>query len=107
MKQTFWHDAIQKEMQNVCIAFKALDDIEKIPPGYQWMQCNMIFTVIMDGFIRKAWLVTGAHMTDTPAVMTSASVVSRETVHIALTVAALKDLESRPLTFKCLPDCPL
>ena len=32
-------------------------------------------------------------MTDTPAIMTYASVVSRETVHIALTVTALNDLE--------------
>ena len=58
-KTTLWRDAIQKEMQNVRIAFKTLDDNDKIPPGYQWMQCHMIFTVKMDGFIRKARLVAG------------------------------------------------
>ena len=57
------------------------------------MQCHMIFTVKMDRFIRKARLVAGGHMTDTPATMPYASVVSRETVRIALTVAALNDLE--------------
>ena len=92
-KTTLWRDVIQKKMQNVRIAFKTLDDNDKIPPGYQWMQCHMIFTVKMDGFIRKVWLVAGGHMTDAPAVMTYASVVSRETVRIALTVAALNDLE--------------
>ena len=80
-------------MKNVHIAFKVLDDMEKIPPGYQWMQCHMIFTLKMDQFAHKAWLVPGGHMTYAPAIMTYASVVSRETVHIALTVAALNDLE--------------
>ena len=80
-------------MQNVCIAFKTLDDNDKIPPGNQWMQCHMIFTVKTDGFICTARLVAGGHMTDTPAVMTYASVVSRETVRIALSVTALNDLE--------------
>ena len=58
-KTTLWRDAIQKEMQNVRIAFKTLDDNDKIPPGYQWMQCHMIFTVKMDAIIRKARLVAG------------------------------------------------
>ena len=57
------------------------------------MQCHMIFTVKIDGFVCKVRLFTGGHMTDTPAIMTYASIVSRETVHIALTVAALNDLE--------------
>ena len=92
-KTTLWCDAIQKEVHNVHIAFKTLDDIEKIPPGYQWMQCHMIFTVKMDRFVCKAWLVTGGHMTDAPAVMTYASVVFQETICIALTVTALNDLE--------------
>ena len=81
------------EIQNVCIAFNTLDDNEQIPLGYQWMQYHMIFTVKMDGFVCKAQLVAGGHMTDATAVMTYASVVSWETVHIALTVVALNDLE--------------
>ena len=80
-------------MQNVHIPFKTLDDTEKIPPGYQWMQCHMIFTVKMDRFVRKARLVAGEHMTDAPAVMTYASIISQETICIALTVVALNDLE--------------
>ena len=41
----------------------------------------------------KARLVTGGHEMEAPATITYASVVSRETVKIALIVAALDDLE--------------
>ena len=38
-------------------------------------------------------MVAGGHTTDTPAAMTNASVVSRNSVRIALTIAALNDLK--------------
>jgi hypothetical protein len=38
-------------------------------------------------------MVAGGHMTGAPVMMTYASVVSRETNRIALTIAALNDLE--------------
>ena len=57
------------------------------------MECHMVFDIKLDGFVRKARMVAGGHMTDTPAVMTYASVVSRDTVRIALTLAGLHDLE--------------
>ena len=53
----------------------------------------MIFDVKMEDFRRKARLVAGGHMTQAPAAVTYASVVSRETVRIALTVAALNEVE--------------
>ena len=37
--------------------------------------------------------MAGDHLTKTPATITYASVVSRETVHLALTFASLNDLE--------------
>ena len=43
--------------------------------------------------MRKARLVAGRHMTETPKCMTYSSVVGRETVHIALTIVALNDLQ--------------
>ena len=52
----------------------------------------MVFDIKLDGFVRKACMVAGGHMTDAPAVMTYASVVSRDTVRIALTLAGLHDL---------------
>src|SRR6476620_2756814 len=38
-------------------------------------------------------MVAGGHMTEAPAVMTYASIVSRETVQVALTIAALNGME--------------
>ena len=90
---TFWADAIAKEMKNVKVAFKILEDGENPPPGYQFVRCHLVFDIKMEDFRRKARLVAGGHMTDVPPTITYASVVSRETVRIALTIAALNDLE--------------
>ncbi len=53
----------------------------------------MVFDVKMEDFQRKAQLVAGGHMTKAPPTITYASVVSQETVCLALTIAALNDLE--------------
>lgn len=53
----------------------------------------MVFDIKMGSLQRKARLVAGGHKTDPPASITHASVVSRESVRIALTVAALNDLD--------------
>ena len=90
---TFWADAIAKEMMNVRAAFHILPDGERAPNGYQRIHCHMIFDVKMENFQRKARLVAGGHQTETPNTITYASVVSRETVRIALTYAALNDLQ--------------
>ncbi len=47
----------------------------------------------MEDLHRKSRLVAGGHMTDAPATTTFASVVSCETVRIALTLAGLNDLQ--------------
>ena len=90
---TLWQDAIAKEMANVKVAFKVLLDGAKEPVRHQYIDCQLIYEIKLDGFRRKAQLVAAGHMTKTPVVMTYASVVSRETVCIALTIAALNDLE--------------
>ena len=51
------------------------------------------FDVKMEDFQRKARYVTGSHTTKPPAIITYASIVSREFVCIALTLAILNDLE--------------
>jgi hypothetical protein len=53
----------------------------------------MICDVKTEDFRRKARFVAGWHTIDTPHAMTCASVVSRESVKIALTLAALNDLD--------------
>ena len=82
-------------MKNVCPAFEAWDKpINEIPIGYQEVRCHLIFDVKMgENFRRKARFVAGGHTTDVPSTLTYASVVSRDSVRIALTVAALNDLQ--------------
>ena len=54
----------------------------------------MIFDVKMgENFRRKARMVAGGHTTDVPAVLTYSSVVSRDSVRIAFTIAALNDVK--------------
>eukprot|EP00804_Cyclotella_cryptica_P009101 CCRYP_003177-RA/>CCRYP_003177-RA protein AED:0.23 eAED:0.23 QI:0/0/0/1/1/1/2/0/629 len=51
---TLWADAIAKEMKNVRVAFKILENGEKTPPGFQFIRCHMIFDIKMEDFRRKA-----------------------------------------------------
>ena len=53
----------------------------------------MIFDVNMEDFRKKARYITGGHTTFAPPTLTYASVVLRESVRIALTLAALNYLE--------------
>jgi hypothetical protein len=79
-------------MKNVQPAFNFLDEGDCAPNGYQKIKLHMIFDVKMD-FTRKARLVAGGHMTDTPASLTYSSVVSRDSVRLGLLLAALNDLD--------------
>lgn len=92
-RNTLWMDAIRKEMATVAVAFEVVDGEYVIPPGYQEIKCHLVFTVKLENFKRKARYVAGGHTTDPPATLTYASVVSRDTVRIALTIAALNALE--------------
>ena len=87
----FWRLAIEKEMKNVMPAFEFRDD-DKMPIGYKEIGCHMIFDVKMD-LTRKSRLVSRGHKTDPPKDSTYASVVSRDSVRIAFTVAALNGLD--------------
>jgi hypothetical protein len=92
---TLWWDAICQEMKNVRIAFEEYyGDTAELPPGYQRINCHMIFDVKMgENFRRKARMVAGGHVTETPSTLTYSSVVSRDSVRIALTIAALNGLK--------------
>ena len=92
---TLWCDAICKEMHNVRPAFEVFEGTkDQLPIGYQFMKCHMIFDVKFgETFCHKARLVAGGHMTETPATLMYLSVVSRDSVRIALTLAVLNDLQ--------------
>ena len=97
---TYWQDAIAKEMNAVRIAFKILHGDDKVPPTYQQIRCHIIFDVKMEDFRRKARYVAQGNMTEAPKTLTYASVVSRESVRIALTLAALNDLDVKSADIK-------
>jgi hypothetical protein len=90
-----WWEAIFDEMKNVRIAFEVFEgDVATLPPNYSKVKFHMIFDVKMgENFRRKARMVAGGHTTDVPAVLTYSSVVSRDSVRVAFTIAALNDLK--------------
>ena len=88
-----WWEVIKKEMNAVRIAFKILEGDEKPLSASQFMKCHMIFNIKMENFRRKARLVAGGHMMETPKTLTYVSVVSRDTVWIGLMVVALNNLK--------------
>ncbi|KAI2502898.1 Reverse transcriptase (RNA-dependent DNA polymerase) [Fragilaria crotonensis] len=87
----FWRKAIEQEMKNVMPAFEFIDG-DEAPKFYKKIDCHMIFDVKMD-LTRKARLVAGGHQTDPPKESTYSSVVSRDSIRIAFTLAALNDLD--------------
>ena len=64
---TKWMDAILKEMTNVRVTFDILKDGNRAPIVHKQINCHLIFDVKMEDFRRKALLVAGRHMTDTPS----------------------------------------
>ena len=99
-----WTKAIEKEMSKI----KSMEAFERWDkgtaeglrcgksklPGFKEITAHLVFDIKLDGkFTRKASFVANGSMTDTPAALTYSSVVSRESVRIALTYAALNELD--------------
>jgi hypothetical protein len=87
-KNTLWQDALKKEMSNVCIAFEILSPKAKAPAGWHKASGHIIFDVKMD-FTWKARWVKDGHKTPDSLTSSFAGVVSRDSICIALTHAAL------------------
>ena len=78
---TFWADAIAKEMENARMALKIHSRWSKAPIGFWLVWCHMVLCIKMEDFRCKAQLVVGTHMTKAQAtLMYTSIVVSRETV---------------------------
>lgn len=91
---SLWEDALKKEMHNVRQALEIHEGDDKKLVGYQKIRCHIVWDVKLgEGFRQKARLVAGGHTTEVPACTTYSSVVSRDSVRIALTIAALNDLK--------------
>jgi hypothetical protein len=87
---TYWRDAIAKEMKNVMPAF-TFHNNNKVPTGYKKIDCCMVYDVTID-LTRKARLVAGGHQSEILKESLYSSVVSRDSVRIALTIASLNNL---------------
>jgi hypothetical protein len=88
---TFWQDALVEEMGNVCVAFEILGLNAKAPPGWHKASGHIVFGVKMD-FTWKARWVKDGHKTPDSTTSSFAGVVSRDSIHISLTYAALLGL---------------
>jgi hypothetical protein len=89
---TYWHDAIEKELKNVRVAFKKLEEGESPPVGSKHIPYHLIFDVKFD-LTRKARLVAGGHHNKSvPNHATYSSIASRDSVRLAFLLAGLNDL---------------
>eukprot|EP00957_Ditylum_brightwellii_P146726 11168987-Ditylum_brightwellii.AAC.1 len=82
---------MRKEMTNIGITFEILKNDMKTPGELTEVTGHIIFDVKMD-FMRKARWILDGHKTPDPVGSMYAGVVSRESVRISFTYAALNNL---------------
>jgi hypothetical protein len=87
-KNIFWHNALKKEMGDVCIALEILGPNKKAPPDWHKASGHIVFDVKMD-FTGKAHLVKDGHKTPDSLTSSFSGVVSCDSICISLTHAAL------------------
>ena len=88
---SMWQQALALEMNSIGTAVKFLRNGEAPKPGFTKTSGHVIFDVKMD-FRRKARWVLDGHKTPQPTTANYAGVVSRESVRIAFTYAAMMGL---------------
>jgi len=91
-KNTLWRDAIAKEMFQVGVAFEIVPKGKQAPPGWYKVTGHLIFDVKMSLQRNARWVLDG-HKQPRVEYSTYAGVVSRETIWIALTYAAVNGLD--------------
>ena len=89
---TLWAEAIRKEMSKARVAFDVKEKDTWVEPAREYLECYTKFDVKMD-FTRKARHVANVAKTQDIATSTYAGVVSKDTVRIAFTYAALHGLD--------------
>ena len=91
---TLWMDAIKLEMKNVRVAFEEFEGDTSTLVGYIQITGHLVFDVKLgENFRRKARYCADGHKTGAPASVTYSTVVSRDSVRILLTIAALNGLD--------------
>ena len=87
-----WSDNINTEMQNFAPVFKLNAKDKCIGNEYKYVGFHRVYDIKMD-FTQKARLVADGHRVLDPAVSTYLGVVSKESVRIASTYAAIMELD--------------
>ena len=88
---TFWKDALAKEMTEFGIAFELLEEGQGLPPSWKKLTGHLVWDVNMD-FNQKAIWELNVHKTTNPDGSTYAGFVSREIVRIIFMYEALNGL---------------
>ena len=88
----FWTDAIAKETKNVSISFSIMEERTKSSTGYKNIGGRIIFDLKINFTRKSRWVATG-YKTPDPIMSTYTGIVSRESVRIAFTYAALNNLD--------------
>ena len=87
-----WRNAISLKMHNVGVAFEVLEDGQKAPQGWSRVTGYLVFDFKMDFTCKARWILDG-HKTPDPMSSTYSGIVSRESIRIAFTYAALNGLD--------------
>ena len=96
-----WYEAICKDMKNIRVAFDVFDGDVNDLKGYQFVECHIIFDIKMSKkFRRKYQMLAGGHMTASPLSITYSSVVSRYSVRIDMTIAALMACQNLDVIYR-------
>ena len=91
-KDNFWRDNIAKEMAEVGINFKVLEDVKVAPIGWKKVTFHLVCNIKMYFTRKSRWVLYGHKITE-PIGSTYAGVVSWESVGIAFTYAALNEFD--------------
>ena len=82
------------EMKNVRIVFEEFDGNPQSLVGYTKITGHLVFDVKLgENFRRKARYCADGHKTGAPALVTYSTIVSRNSVRILLTIAALNEVD--------------
>ena len=88
-----WQTALEKEIYELGRGLEVKDEsVTRPPPGWSLVTGHTVWDVKMD-FTRKARWVLDGHKTPDPIYSNFAGVVSRESIRIAFTYAALNGLQ--------------
>ena len=88
----FWRDSVDLEMRNNGDAFEILEEAKQAPSRWYKVTGHLVFDGNMDFICKARWRVDG-HKTPDLVGSTYVDVVSRESMRITFTYAALNDLD--------------